>query len=66
MDKKYAVVEFTFGEGVVGTSAANSVWKPHVAEDGRFSLSQVWVSEKNRVESIEAGWHVGCSRLFFI
>ncbi|GLJ48128.1 hypothetical protein SUGI_1016200 [Cryptomeria japonica] len=59
---EYAVVEFTFDTPVIGTSAYNSVWKPHVAEDAHYSLSQVWVTEENRLETIEAGWHVDPQR----
>ncbi|KAH9320893.1 hypothetical protein KI387_015532 [Taxus chinensis] len=59
---KYAVVEFTFNAPVVGTSAKHSVWKPRVAKDAYYSLSQVWVSEENRLETVEAGWLVDPQR----
>ncbi|EOA25138.1 hypothetical protein CARUB_v10018447mg [Capsella rubella] len=44
-----------------GTQAFLNVWRPHVQDDGEFSLAQVWVVAGNYstlLNSIEAGWQV--------
>ncbi|XP_054811229.1 uncharacterized protein LOC129312592 isoform X1 [Prosopis cineraria] len=57
---EYAVADLR-GDRYYGAHASINIWKPSVQESNEFSLSQIWIlnrDDPNNVESIEAGWQI--------
>eukprot|EP00253_Pinus_taeda_P015323 PITA_15323 len=48
------------GDPIFGVAGSLNLWRPTVAPDAEFSLSQIWISNENQgiLETIEAGWIV--------
>ncbi|XP_028803284.1 uncharacterized protein LOC114758415 [Neltuma alba] len=57
-DHEYAIADLR-GDRYYGAQASINIWKPHVQESNEFSLSQIWIvnrDDSNKVETIESGW----------
>ncbi|XP_054813494.1 uncharacterized protein LOC129314149 [Prosopis cineraria] len=58
---EYAIADLR-GDRYYGAQASINIWKPHVQESNEFSLSQIWIVNRddpnNNVETIEAGWQI--------
>ncbi|XP_028792003.1 uncharacterized protein LOC114747823, partial [Neltuma alba] len=57
-DHEYAIADLR-GDRYYGAQASINIWKPHVQESNEFSISQIWIvnrDDSNKVETIESGW----------
>ncbi|KAK4253611.1 hypothetical protein QN277_010262 [Acacia crassicarpa] len=57
---EYAISDLR-GDRYYGAQASINIWKPHVQQSNEFSLSQIWIvnrDDSNNVETIEAGWQI--------